>query len=65
MAKTLPFSVGGSIPGREAKIPHTSVSKTKTLKKKRSNIVTDSIKTLKMVHIKKKKSLEKENVMCA
>ena len=34
MAKTLPFSVGGSIPGREAKIPHTSVSKTKTLKKK-------------------------------
>ena len=59
VAKTLPFSVGGSIPGREAKIPHTSVSKNQNIKKKkkRSNIVTDSIKTLKMVHIKKKKNL--------
>ena len=33
MAKTLPFSVGGSIPGREAKIPHTSVSKNQNMEK--------------------------------
>ena len=31
VAKTLPFSVGGSIPGREAKIPHTSVSKNQNI----------------------------------
>ena len=63
----MPFSVGGSIPGREAKIPHTSQSKKQSiLKKRRSDIVTNSIKTLKMVHIKKKKkTLEKENVMYA
>ena len=45
----------GSIPGRGAKIPHASRPKNQNIKKKkRSNIVTDSIKTLKMVHIKKK-----------
>ena len=32
--------------------------RTKTLKKKRSNIVTNSIKTLKMVHIKRKRFLK-------
>ena len=31
MAKTLPFSVGGSIPGREAKNPHPSVSKNQNI----------------------------------
>ena len=41
----------GLIPGWGAKIPHASVSKDP---EDRSNIVTKSIKTFKMVHIKKK-----------
>ena len=47
----------GSIPGRGAKIPHASRPKNQN----RSNIVTDSIKTLIMVHIKKKKKIKKEH----
>ena len=58
VVKTLPSSAGdaGSIPGWGAKLPHASGSKNQNIK--RSNIVTNSIKTLKMVHIKKK-SLKK------
>ena len=41
----------GSIPGGGAKIPHASWPKNQN----RSNTVTNSIKTSKMVHIKKKK----------
>ena len=52
----------GLIPGQGAKIPLTSgPEKTKTLN--RSNIVADSIKTLKMVQIKiilKKKKKKKQ-----
>ena len=49
VVKTLSSNAGGegSIPGRGAKIPRASPPKN------RSNIVTNSIKTLKMVHIKK------------
>ena len=42
----------GSIPGQGAKIPHASWTKNQNI----NNIITDSIKTFKMVHIKKKKS---------
>ena len=50
MVKTSP-SNAGLIPGQAAKIPHTSWPKNQNMN--RSNIVTDSVKTLKMVHIKK------------
>jgi len=43
---------GGSIPGQATKIPHASGPKKK--KTHRSNIITNSRKSLKMVHIKKK-----------
>ena len=63
VVKTLPSNAGSvsSIPGLEAKIPYGSPKKKKKKKKHthiktRNNIVTNSIKTLKMVHIKKKKS---------
>ena len=50
-------NVGGadSIPGQEAKIPHASQSKNQNIKRERerSNIETDSTKTVKIVHIKK------------
>ena len=51
MAKTLPSSAGsaGSIPGWGAKNPRRQKTKTEN----RKNIVTNSIKILKMVHIKK------------
>ena len=51
--KTLPSNTGdaGSIPGCGMKIPHSSWPKNQSIN--RSNIVSDSIKTLKMVHIKK------------
>ena len=54
VVKTSPSNTGGadSIPGRGAKIPHASRPRNQN----RSNIVTNSIKTLKMVHVKKKKS---------
>ena len=54
----------GLIPGQGAKIPLTSgPEKTKTLN--RSNIVADSMKTLKMVQIKiilKKKNKKKKQI---
>ena len=55
VVKTSPSNAGdvGSIPGGEAKIPHASWPKNQT--QNRNNIVTDWIKTLKMVHIKKEK----------
>ena len=50
MAKTPPCKAGGggSIPGQGTKIQHASWPKD------RNNIVTNSIKTFKMVQIKKK-----------
>ena len=48
----------GLIPGWGAKIPHASVSKDP---EDRSNIVTKSIKTFKMVHIKKKLKRNRSN----
>ena len=47
------------IPGWGVKIAHVSWPK-KSKHKNRSNIVTGSMKTLKMVHIKKKKERKKE-----
>ena len=47
----------GSIPGQGAQIPHGSQSKKTKHENNRSNIVPNSIKTLKVVHIKKKKEL--------
>ena len=58
VVKTSPSNAGGagSIPGQRAKIPHASQPKNQNIKKKtRSNIVMNLIKTLKMVHIRKKK----------
>ena len=54
MVKTAHSNAGGvgSIPGREAKIPHASGPKTPNIEE-RNNVVMNSIKTLKMVHIKK------------
>ena len=53
MVKTSLSSAGdaGSIPGLGAKIPHALQPKNQNIKQ--SNFVTNSIKTLKMVHIKK------------
>ena len=60
MVKTSSSNAGsaGSIPGWGAKIPHASRPKDQNIKS-RSNIVTTLTKTLKVVHIKKKKSLKK------
>ena len=54
--KTSPSNAGvaSPIPDHKAKIPHASGPKN-TKGKNRSNIVTNSIKTLKMVHTEKKK----------
>ena len=53
------FSGVGLIPGQGAMIPHATWSKNQN-RNNRSNIVTNSVKTLKMIHIntnlKKKKS---------
>ena len=51
--KTLPFNAGdtSSVPGQGAKIPHALSQKNQNIK--RSSIVRNSIKALKMVHIKK------------
>ena len=59
MVKTSPSNAEGtgSIPGQRAKIPYVSWPKTQN-RNNRSNIVTSLRKTLKMVHIKKKKSLK-------
>ena len=56
VVKTLPSNAGGagSIPGWGAKIPQASRPKNKI--KNRSRIVANSIKTLKIVHIKKSKN---------
>ena len=53
VVKTLPSKAGGegSTPGRELRSYMPQGQKTKT--QNRSNLVTDSVKTLKMVHIKK------------
>ena len=63
MVKTLPSNAGGegSTPGPGAKIPHASGPKNKkqTNKKTRSNIVTNSIKTLKKWSTSKTKNLRK------
>ena len=60
MVETLPFNAGdmGSVSGQEAKIPHVLLPKHQNINN-RSNIVTNSIKTLKMVHIQKKSILKK------
>ena len=57
MVRTLPSSAGGmgSIPGQGVKIPHGSGPKKIQNINNRSNITTNSIKTLEMVHIQKKK----------
>ena len=61
MGKTLPSNAegAGSIPGRRAKIPHASWPRSQTYR--RNNMVTSSIKTLKMVHIKKNFFNKKRN----
>ena len=54
MDKTLPSNRRGasSIPGQADKIPHAKKPKHKNS----NNIITNSIKTLKMVYVKKKKT---------
>ena len=61
MVETSPSNIGGavSIPGQVAKISHPSQRQNQNINS-RSNIVTDSIKTLKMVRIKKKKNFKKK-----
>ena len=58
VVKTLPFNTGsvGLIPHQGTKIPHASWPKNQNMNN-RSNVVTNSLSTLKMVHIKNKKSL--------
>ena len=55
MVKTSPSNAGGagSIPGRGGKILHASWPKNQNMKQKQ--YLTNSIKTLKMVHVKKTK----------
>ena len=55
MGETSPNNAGdeGSVPGRGAKIPHASWPKNQN----RNSIVTNSIKTFKMVKKKKKNLL--------
>ena len=54
VVKTSPSSAEGVglIPGWGAKIPRCLVAREPKQKKDRSNIVTNSVKTVKMVHIK-------------
>ena len=61
VVKTSPSKAGdaGSVPDWGVKIPHASSPKKTKHKKKRSNIVTNPIKTLKMIYIKKKWSTSK------
>ena len=51
MVKSSPSNTrgAGSIPGRGVKIPHALWPKNQNIKQ--SDIITNSIKTLKMVHI--------------
>ena len=60
MVETSPSNAGGegSIPRQGDGIPHALGPKTEALN--RGNIVTDSAKTLKMVHIKKKEKVKKK-----
>ena len=53
MDKTLPSNTRGasSVPGQAGKIPHAKKPKHKNS----NNIIKNSIKTLKMVYVKKKK----------
>ena len=65
MVKTLPSNNAGGaglIPGQGTKIPHALRPK-KTKTENKCNIVTNSIKTLKMVRVKKifKNNLRKTN----
>ena len=55
MVKNPPYNAGdaGSIPEQGTKTPHASVPKKPKMLSRR-NIVTNSIKTLKMIHVKKK-----------
>ena len=61
----LPSNAGGtgSIPGWRAKIPYASQPKKKHRIQNKNNIVTNSIKIFKMVHIKKKsfKNMQMDN----
>ena len=61
MVETSPSNAGGagSIPGQGARIPHALWPKNQNIKQ--SSIVTNSVKTLKMVHIKKKKNQKKKS----
>ena len=61
MVKPFIAEGAGSIPGWEAKIPHAVWPKNQNINNG-SNILTNSLKTLKMVHIKKK-SLKKKQVI--
>ena len=56
MVETLPFNAGGvdSIPGQGGRILHAL--------QPRNHSITNSVKTFKMVHIKKKKK-EKKNFL--
>ena len=58
MIKTLPSNAqnAGLIPGQGAKIPHASRPTNKI--QNRSNTLTNSIKTLNLVHIKKSKKIK-------
>ena len=57
MVKISRSSAGGAglIPGQGTKIPHASWSKYQN-RNNRSNTVTNSLKTFKLVHVKKKKN---------
>ena len=48
-------------PGGGAKIPHASQPKNQK-HKNRSNIVTNSMKTFKMAHVKKKKKFKQKTI---
>ena len=61
VVETLPCNAGaaGLIPAQGAKIPHASRPKNQTIKN-RSNIVTNSIKSLLKKHPQQKKKKEEE-----
>ena len=67
MVKTPPSNVVGvgAIPSRGAKTPCLMTEKPTIAKTKqnKSNIVTNSIKTLKMVHIYQKKNIMKKKLL--
>ena len=62
VVETLPSSTGGvySFLGQGAKISHASWPKKQNTQKNRSNIATNSMKTLKMAHSRGKKILKKK-----